>query len=181
LQAWKKTEHLRRGVTEASLCVEIVVTRRPGRQAKLLQPNRNETEVRGPSCACLPPERRPPNLVGMRAQGKGVSRADVVSLCRVGNWQMAWICYLSPALHCGDLGAGRPGAAPDATQEQRRHGRLIVQREAQAEPFRRSVVAVDAFPEGEQVVELRGRANRGGVEEGSGWALLRVARSGGRG
>jgi hypothetical protein len=45
LQAWKKTEHLRRGVTEASLCVEIVVTRRPGRQAKLLQPNRNEIEV----------------------------------------------------------------------------------------------------------------------------------------
>jgi hypothetical protein len=69
---------------------------------------------------------------------------------------------LSPALHGGDLGAGRPVAAPDAAQEQRRHGRLIVRREDQAEPFSRRAVAVDEFPEGEEVVELRGRANRGG-------------------
>jgi hypothetical protein len=45
LQPWKKTEHLRRGVIEASLYLEMVVTRRPGRQAKLLQPKRNESEV----------------------------------------------------------------------------------------------------------------------------------------
>jgi hypothetical protein len=62
--------------------------------------------------------------------------------------------------------------------QERRHGRLIARRgsssgEAQPEPFHRSVVAVEAFPEGEQVIGLGGRADRGGVGDGTGWALLR--------
>jgi hypothetical protein len=55
-----------------------------------------------------------------------------------------------------------------ATQEQRRHGRLIVRRGpgGAAPPERQHVSKI------EQVVGLGGRANRGGIREGSGWALL---------
>jgi hypothetical protein len=77
------------------------------------------------------------------------------------------VVLLSPRLHGGDLGFGRPVACRAGRSSGATAGSSSG--EAQPELSRRSVVAVDAFPEGEQVVELRGRA----IEAASGRALLR--------
>jgi hypothetical protein len=66
---------------------------------------------------------------------------------------------LSPALQGGDLGAGRPGAAPHAAEEQRRHGRLIDRR----------------GPAGAVPPEIRRRRGVSGRSQGMPGALLEVA------